>query len=207
MVQALTPAGKLGSLNLDASGALIVTGIAGGGGGGGGGDASAANQVTGNTSLASLDTKATAHNTKLDTLHTDLGTTNTNTGGTKTNTDALVARTPTLGKKSVSGGVPASAKSGGDEYETVAQSQSDQVIGATGAVGDYLEGILCVVDTPATSQVQIKDGSGSAITILPNAVGFGVGTVYIPLGLTSTSGAWKVTTGAGVSCIAMGDFT
>jgi len=105
----------------------------------------------------------------------------------------------------VAGGVP--CVSGGTEWETVAASQTDQSLGATGATGDYLESLLCVVATAATSQVQIKDGSGSAITVLPNAVGAGVGTYPIPIGLVSLAGAWKVTTAAGVSVIATGNFT
>lgn len=95
----------------------------------------------------------------------------------------------------------------GGEYETVAASQTDQVMGGAGAIGDYLEGILCVVSTAATSQVQIKDGAGTAITILPNNVGAGVGSYYVPLGLISVGGAWKVTTAAGVTAIATGNFT
>ena len=105
----------------------------------------------------------------------------------------------------VAGGVP--CVSGGTEWETVAASQTDQALGATGAAGDYLESLLCVVATAATSQVQIKDGAGSAITVLPNAVGAGVGTYPIPVGLVSLSGAWKITTAAGVSVIATGNFT
>lgn len=93
------------------------------------------------------------------------------------------------------------------EYETVAASQTDQALGATGAAGDFLEGLICVVATAATSQVQIKDGAGSAITVLPNNVGGGVGTYPVPLGLTSLAGAWKITTAAGVSVIATGNFT
>lgn len=121
---------------------------------------------------------------------------------------AFLAQLPaSLGKKAVSASLAANAKSGGDEYETVAASQTDQVLGATGATGDYIEGVLCVVSTAATSQVQLKDGAGSAITILPNSVGAGVGSYYVPLGLTSVAGAWKLTTAAGVSAIAMGDFT
>lgn len=96
---------------------------------------------------------------------------------------------------------------GGTEYETVAASQTNQALGAAGAAGDYLEGLICVVATAATSQVQIKDGAGSAITVLPNAVGPGVGTYPVPLGLTSLSGAWQITTAAGVSVIAVGNFT
>jgi hypothetical protein len=99
---------------------------------------------------------------------------------------------------------------GGSQYETVAVSQTDQILGATGAVGDYLESLICVVATAATSQVQIKDGNGSAILILPNAVGAGVGTYTIPVGLISinaTTPGWKVTTAAGVSVIGTGRFT
>lgn len=93
------------------------------------------------------------------------------------------------------------------EYETVAASQTDQALGATGAAGDYLEGLVCVVATAATAAVSIKDGAGSAISVFPNSPGGGVGTYPVPLGLRSLAGAWKVTTGAGVSVIAIGNFT
>lgn len=99
---------------------------------------------------------------------------------------------------------------GGSQYETVAASQTDQILGATGAAGDYVEGLICVVATAATSQVQVKDGNGSAITVLPNAVGAGVGTYYVPLGLiciNATTPGWKVTTAAGVSVVGTGRFT
>lgn len=92
------------------------------------------------------------------------------------------------------------------EYETVAASQTDQVLGSTGRIGDYLEGVLCVVATAATAQVQIKDGAGSAITIFPNSPGNGIGSYYVYLGIKSTAGAWKVTTAAGVSVVATGNF-
>ena len=93
------------------------------------------------------------------------------------------------------------------EYETVAASQTDQVLGNTGAAGDYLGKLIIVVATAATAQVQIKDGSGSAITVFPNSPGSGIGTYTIPIELLSTSGAWKITTGAGSSVIACGLFS
>lgn len=93
------------------------------------------------------------------------------------------------------------------EWKTVAASQTDQVLGATGRIGDFLEGLLCVVATAATAQVQIKDGAGSAITVFPNSPGNGIGSYYVYLGVKSTAGAWKVTTGAGVSVVAVGNFT
>lgn len=99
------------------------------------------------------------------------------------------------------------AVNGGREYETVAASATAQALGATGAVGDVLVGLICIVSTAATSQVQIKDGSDGAITILPNNVGGGVGTYPLPVGLTSRTGAWQITTAAGVAVIAIGDFT
>lgn len=92
-------------------------------------------------------------------------------------------------------------------YETVAAAQTDQLLGTNGAAGDFIEGLVCVVATPATSSVGISDSAaGPLISVLPDAVGSGVGTYIIPLGLTSKAGAWAVTTGAGVSVIAIGKF-
>lgn len=93
------------------------------------------------------------------------------------------------------------------DYETVAAGQSDQVLGVTGAAGDFLHRLIIVVATAATAQVQIKDGGGSAITVFPNSPGGGVGTYAVELNIRSTAGAWKVTTGAGSSVIGVGRFT
>lgn len=98
---------------------------------------------------------------------------------------------------------------GAGSYETVAASQTDQAMGATGAAGDYLAGVLIVPAGTSPGAVSIKDGSGSAITIftggassISNLVPF-----FVPLGVISGSGAWKVTTGASVSAIGVGKFT
>ena len=96
---------------------------------------------------------------------------------------------------------------GGTEYETVAASQTTQALGAVGGVGDLLSRLICVVTTAATAQVQIKDGADTAITVFPNSPGGGVGTYTIPIGLLSRTGAWQVTTGAGVAVIACGNFS
>jgi hypothetical protein len=95
------------------------------------------------------------------------------------------------------------------EYETVAAGATDQVLGATGAVGDTLKRLICVVTTVTTAQVQIKDGNGSAITVLPNVVA-AVGTYVIEcdmVAINPTTPGWKVTTAAAVSVVAVGNFT
>jgi len=95
-------------------------------------------------------------------------------------------------------------------YEHVAASQTAQVLGTTGAVGDYLHRIVITVATAATSVVQIVDGTGAGIlthTILPNLVGSGIGVYNVELNAVSQNGAWKVTTGAGSEVMAVGIFT
>lgn len=93
-------------------------------------------------------------------------------------------------------------------YQVVAASQSAKLLGTVGANGDFLDKLVCIVATAATAQVQINDGaSGSAITVLPNSPGAGIGTYTIPLGIQSANGGWYVTTAAGVSVVAVGQFT
>lgn len=96
------------------------------------------------------------------------------------------------------------------DYETVAASQTDQALGATGASGDYLQGVLIVPGTTAAGAVSIKDGAGSAISIFAGGGTTALITLipfFVPLGIKSGSGAWKVTTGANVTAIGVGNFT
>jgi len=95
-------------------------------------------------------------------------------------------------------------------YEHVAASQTAQVLGGTGAIGDYIHRLVCTVSTALTSTVQIIDGTGAGIlthTVLPAAVGGGIGVYNIELNAVSANGAWKITTGAGVEVMAVGIFT
>ena len=93
------------------------------------------------------------------------------------------------------------------EWETVAASQTDQVLGSTGAAGDYLDKLIITVGTAATAAVSIKDGTGSSIPVLPNSPGGGIGAYVVPLDMISFDAGWKVTTGAGSTVIAVGRFT
>lgn len=94
------------------------------------------------------------------------------------------------------------------EYETVAASQTGQVLGAIGATGDRFEGLLIIPATTSPGLVTILDNAISipvfvgGATSVSNLVPF-----YVYLGVNSLSGAWKITTGANVSVVATGNFT
>jgi hypothetical protein len=123
--------------------------------------------------------------TKLDSLATKLDTLNTAVASTA---PALIAQA--------------------DEYETVAASQTDQVLGATGAAGDRIAGFLINPATTSPGTVTLKDGSTVIYTFTGGASSVSnLDTIPVPLGIKSVSGAFKITTGANVSVIAVGDFT
>ncbi len=94
----------------------------------------------------------------------------------------------------------------GYQYETVAASQTAQVLGATGATGDYLSHVV-IFPTALTA--------GTCI-ILDNATEWGrftTGTltslnpIHIVVSCYSVSGAWKITTGASETATGVGNFT
>jgi hypothetical protein len=97
----------------------------------------------------------------------------------------------------------------GSTYETIAASVTDQVMGITGKAGDYFELLVIVPATTAPGAVSIKDGSGSAITVFTGSATYeaSLKPISVDLRARSTGGAWKVTTGANVSAIAVGRFT
>jgi len=92
----------------------------------------------------------------------------------------------------------------GTTYETVAASQTAQVLGQSGAVGDTIIRLIITVNTALTSTVTIIDGSTS-IALMPATTV--VGIYSIDLGVQSVSGPWKVTTGAGATVLAVGNFS
>jgi hypothetical protein len=90
-----------------------------------------------------------------------------------------------------------------------ASTTAGQVMGSTGAVGDYLSHVTITPTSTSPGAVQIKDGSGAAVTIfaggassVSSLIPFGV-----PLGLTSQSGAWTIITNANETAIAVGKFS
>ena len=101
---------------------------------------------------------------------------------------------------------------GAVEYETVAASATDQIAGATGAVGDYLAGVLIIPATTSPGAVSVKDGNGTAITLFAGGASSVSNLVpfFVPLGINcvnATTPGWKLTTGTNVSAIFVGNFT
>jgi hypothetical protein len=100
----------------------------------------------------------------------------------------------------------------GLENETVAASQTAQILGATGAVGDRLNFLLVVPATTSPGAIAIKDGDGSDITVFTGGASSVSNLVpfIIEWGkecVNATTPGWKITTGANVSVVAFGDFT
>jgi hypothetical protein len=106
-------------------------------------------------------------------------------------------------------GTTALGKFGQGYYVTVAASQTAQVLqSATGATGDYVSGVLVIPASTSPGNVLLLDNVTSitiftgGATSVSNLVPF-----FIPLGAVSRSGAWKLTTGSSVSCVAIGKFS
>lgn len=95
------------------------------------------------------------------------------------------------------------------KYDAVAAEQETQTLGVRGgAVGDFIEGILIIPSSTSPGPVTLFDNE-NAITIfvggansLSNLVPF-----YVPLGLKSVNGGFKITTGVDVQALATGNFT
>ena len=85
-----------------------------------------------------------------------------------------------------------------NDYETVAASQTAQVLGATGAVGDVLRRIAIAANT---GTITVLDGAVTVLVIPAVAVG------VWELDMRSVSGAWNITTAAATTCTCIGQFT
>lgn len=152
-------------LSVDLTGKLRVTGT---GGGGGGGDATAANQVTGNNSLASIDTKIGSVDTKLSSQATAANQTTANSSlssiDTKLSSQATAANQTTANSSlstivtntgatktsvdTVAARIGANTSSSWD-----GSSASTDVIGAVRFVGERIDALASDVignTTPAT---------------------------------------------------------
>ena len=93
-------------------------------------------------------------------------------------------------------------------YETVAASQTAQVLGPDGALGDYIKRLIIIPASTSPGVVALLDNATS-INILPGGASSltELKPIIVELDMFSVSGAWKITTGASVSVLAVGVFT
>ena len=92
------------------------------------------------------------------------------------------------------------------EYEAVAASQTDQVMGAIGAAGDLLHALKCATSAASVGTVTVKDGAGPSFTIFL-AQGAAAILDSPALDWVSVNGAWSVTTGTNTTCRVSGRFS
>jgi hypothetical protein len=90
-------------------------------------------------------------------------------------------------------------------YEMVAASTTDQPLGPTGLIGDYLHSILAVPTSGTPGTIIVKDGSTTVMTITLAA---SADPRCIPIEAKSkNAGGWIITTAAAVGAFCTGNFT
>lgn len=93
-------------------------------------------------------------------------------------------------------------------YKAVAASQTGASLAGEGQVGrkgNLVKRLIITSITAATATVTLIDGSTSIVITAANTP-IGVYTVDFGDGAASQTGAWTITTGAGASVVAVGDF-
>lgn len=108
-----------------------------------------------------------------------------------------------LGRKTAANSI--AVVNAGTPYETVAASQTDQVLGGAGAAGDYLSHIVIQPATTGAGTVVVKDGASTIFTFTTGTL-TDLSPKTVPFAIFST-GALSVTTGANVAVLAVGNFT
>jgi hypothetical protein len=140
-------------------------------------------------------------------------TLNTNIGSTADAAVANGAGGSLLGMiRSIKDGITSTASSPVTDAnvganEPVAASQTDQVMGTTGATGDWLAFINIQPTSTTVGSVTVKDNATTVYTYPGGTVGADLKPFTVPFESSSKSGAWKISTGAGVTVFPVGRFT
>lgn len=93
-------------------------------------------------------------------------------------------------------------------YETVAASQTAQILGGVGGAADFISHVLVIPAGTSPGAVTLIDGTVSIAIFAGGADSVGSLTPFVvPLMMRAVTGPWKITTGAAVSVIAIGDFS
>jgi hypothetical protein len=95
---------------------------------------------------------------------------------------------------------------GGYLYKACPANTSTVLQETTGAIGDYLEHLVCRIADVTTCHVHIGD-AGTSFVALDDNIDVGKGTIHLAYGIRSRNGAWTITCGTGVEVIATGRWT
>lgn len=91
-------------------------------------------------------------------------------------------------------------------YQAVAVSQTSKVLGATGAAGDTLSGIVIQPTGTTVGSVIVYDGATAVYTYPGGTVDASLRPIIVGMGMTCAT-AWKITTPANATVLALGKFT
>lgn len=94
----------------------------------------------------------------------------------------------------------------GQTYNTVAASQTAQVLGSVGVAGAYLSKVILIPATTSPGVVTLLDGATSIPLFVGGATSF---SNLVPQSIDINARCvtqWKITTGANISVIAVGVF-
>ena len=93
-------------------------------------------------------------------------------------------------------------------YKAVAASQTNAIVGTSGAVGDFIDRLIIFPASVSPGAVTLTDGT-TAIASFPGGTASlsTLAPIVVPVGAHSVNGAWKITTGASVSVLAVGKLT
>jgi len=96
------------------------------------------------------------------------------------------------------------------DSEAVAASQTAQVLGPAGSLGDILERVVIIPTTTSPGSVTIINGTGGTSTVIFNGGATSLTELkpfVVELGaLCIAAGGWQITTGANVACFCVGRF-
>lgn len=214
----------------------LATGAGGSGGSGGGGsvNVSQINGVTplmgnGATGTGSLRVTLADDNTiptgwptaaNQATANTALGAPGDSVCGSATGTCSMIALAKYL-NNAANSPLPAQTNNAvnigavmnaGSTYETIAASQTGQILGGAGAIGDYLSHCVIYPTSTTPGVVTVFDdvsAAGSNVIAFPGGASSvsNLVPISIPVGAVSVTGKWRVTTGANVVVTCYGKFT
>lgn len=93
-------------------------------------------------------------------------------------------------------------------YEKVAANTTAQVLGSTGAQGDFLKRLIFLPASTSPGPVTLLDNAASTTVFVGGSSSLDdLQPFTLDFGIQSMNGAWKVTTGSDIAVLAAGKFT